>query len=89
MKKIFNAKETLEFYFRMASNGGWNWTQDNVSEVHGIIDDVVDGAVQEALSKFDERLSNLQKRVEELEKAEEERTSAEAMAFNVALYGGA
>jgi hypothetical protein len=43
------AKNTLVFYFQMlAEKAGIKWDSDNVAEVGGIVDDILDAAKYEA-----------------------------------------
>jgi len=46
MDKETKAKDLLAWYFRLASQGPWQWTGDNQAEVESIVDFIVDAAVQ-------------------------------------------
>ncbi len=46
MDKETKAKELLTWYFRLASQGPWQWTGDNQAGVESIIDLIVNAVVQ-------------------------------------------
>lgn len=59
-----HAKSILTHYFKLASQGEWNWNGDNRAEIEGAVEAII-AAAQRPLLK---RIEELEKRIGKLEK---------------------
>ena len=59
MNKTEKAKDLLVWYFRLSSQGPWQWEGDNQAEVENIVDFIVD--------PIDKRIKRIEEQVQKLE----------------------
>lgn len=70
-----HAKSILTHYFKLASQGEWNWDGDNRAEIEGAVEAIIDAAQRPLL-----------KRIEELEAKFEALEAKENTEFMTKLY---
>ncbi len=65
------AKDLLVWYFRLCSEGPWEWTEENQQEVESVIDSIVYRMqLHEAdIQRLEERLDDLEERLDNMNEA--------------------